>query len=208
MQLRLNYRRKVTDKQAFSLISVMVAIVIIGIMAVMAKPSVDAIYTRARMAEARSNLEFIKRSQGQWFLSTGSGAYEEFPPLTPLPRRGIGYIGGGSYNCPTTFPVTFAPGACKSLRYNYVSDPYSAGSMLEVVAFAPSDMGRHYVYAGCNGAGSTIHGHSQGDVWAIRNQSQPQHCRNILAFCPSPSGSATNGCTQPRIGTAVAPSTP
>ena len=64
MQLRLNYRRKGTDKQAFSLINVMVAMTIIGILAVMAKPSVDAIYTRARMAEARSNLEFIERSQG------------------------------------------------------------------------------------------------------------------------------------------------
>ena len=176
-----------TANNGFSLISVMVAIVILGILAVMGKPAVDSIYARARMAEAKNNLEFIKRSQEQQYLTHKS--YEQFPTSG---TAAIGYIGGGSHNCPNPSPRTFVPGACESLRYNYRARVRPG--IFEVEAVAPSDKEKYYIYAGCDGAGTSIYNKNKGDVWIIRNHSNPIHCRDILDFCPSAAGKVKQGC--------------
>ena len=178
-----------TANNGFSLISVMVAIVILGILAVMAKPTVDSIYARARMAEAKNNLEFIKRSQEQRYLTHKS--YEPFP-ASGTGGSGIGYIGNGNHNCPSPSPHTFVPGACESLRYNYRAKVRPG--IFEVEAVAPSDKEKYYIYAGCDGAGTSIYNKNKGDVWIIRNHSNPIHCRDILDFCPSATGKGKNGC--------------
>ena len=172
-----------TAKDGLSLISVMVSIVIVGILAVMAKPSVDSIYARARMAEAKNNLLTARKLQQNRVLNLPGTVYESYDP--------IGYLGGGSHNC-TNQAETFRVGDCKSLRYNYSANVN--GRFFEIVAHAPSDKDNKYIMAGCTGAGSSIYNHNSGDVWAITNSGNPQHCRDILEFCPKQQASYTGGC--------------
>ena len=158
----------------FSLISVMVSIVIIGILATMAKPSVDAIFARARMGEVKNNLLVSRKMQQNRVLNSPGTVYESYDP--------IGYLGGGSHDCTNT-TETFLVGSCESLRYNYSANVN--GKHFEIVAHAPSDQANKYIISGCTGAGSSVYNHNSGDVWAITDGGNPQHCRNILEFCPT-----------------------
>lgn len=162
----------------FTLMSVVVSVALIGILALIAKPSVDSIFARARMGEAKTNLEIIRLSQEALVLSmagTNASKYEQFDEM--------GYLGSGNHDCSAN-PETFRVGNCRSLRYNYQSNVN--GKYFEVIAHAPSDRAKQYLMAGCAGAGASVYGETTGDVWAISNGGNPEHCRNILDYCPTP----------------------
>ena len=118
--------------------SVMVSLTLVGILAVLAKPAVDSTFARARMAEAKTNLTLIRRSQEVWVYDTtnnNAGTYEQF--------SAIGYTGNGNYSSSCN-ANTFAPLGCNSLRYNYISTVN--GKNFQVVAHAPSDKSKQYLF--------------------------------------------------------------
>ena len=156
------------------------------------------------MGEVKSNLFAFKTAQAVHMQNNGVVyGFSQF-----------GYTGGGNFKCSNTdMPGArfgWNPLGCESLRYNYESRVQngSGGKLpgFEVVAQAPSDQGRQYLYVGCDGAGADFYGFTSGDVWRLRQGGNAEHCRNILDFCPSHAGSAR--CTGTRMAASTTFETP
>ena len=187
------------NSNGFTLMGMAVTVATIGILAVMAKPAVEATYARARQAEAKTILAEIKAVQTAHIrVSDDVFGFDKF-----------GYIGGGQYKCTASdLPDAnfgWRPTACETLRYNYtalVARPPAGSeggsglsiSPYEIVAHAPGDQGSQYIWVGCNGDGMSIYGHSSGDVWRLRMGGNPEMCRNIRDFCPDVSANARARC--------------
>ena len=189
------------NSNGFTLMGMAVTVATIGILAVMAMPAVETMFTRARQAEVKSNLHEIKAVQTAHIRVAGIVyGFDKF-----------GYAGSGKYKCAAgDLPGAafgWTPAACQTLRYNYTAvagkpQASAAGSgaaawttnTYEVIAHAPADQGEQYLYVGCNGAGSSIYGHSSGDVWRLRMGGNPEVCRSIMDFCPDVSSKAKKRC--------------
>ena len=189
------------NSNGFTLMGMAVTVATIGILAVMAMPAVETMFTRARQAEVKSNLHEIKAVQTAHIRVAGIVyGFDKF-----------GYAGSGKYKCAAgDLPGAafgWTPAACQTLRYNYTAvagkpQASAAGSgaaawttnTYEVIAHAPADQGEQYLYVGCNGAGSSIYGHSSGDVWRLRMGGSPEVCRSIMDFCPDVSSKAKKRC--------------
>ena len=90
-----------------------VTVATIGIVAVMAKPAVETMFTRARQAEAKTILHEIKAVQTAHIrVNSGVFGFDKF-----------GYMGGGVYKCAVgdlpDAEFGWTPAACQTLRYNY-----------------------------------------------------------------------------------------
>ena len=173
----------------FSLPSVIMGITLTGVLAGLAKPSVDAFLARMAQKEARNTLLELQAAQRTHMINDGSlYAFDKF-----------GYVGAGSYNCdgsasPTDGGFGYRPLGCKSMNYSYEAwvNPvgYSGsgsatdnlGDSYEIIAHAPSDV-TNRIYFGCDGKGSSVYGYDTGDVWRIRTGSPPELCRDVVLAC-------------------------
>ena len=180
----------------FSLVELMVAVSIIGIIVALALPRYQAHKVRGYRAEARVNLGEIAALQG--IYRSLHNKYASMPT--------VGYAGGGTTNCSDTDfknALGFAPSECENTRYGY--NVTGSKTAFTAVAYAPSDRAARWVYGDCSGAGATEYGKSQGDVLIATDKLDMRVCRNIIKYCPA---TTSSGTVASACGTAVAAVTP
>ena len=90
-------RNAVRRKAGFSLIELMVAVAIIGILSSMAVPSYQRMQFRSKSAEGRSNLASLRTSQEAYFFEFGSYIGAAPTPAAP-PIQRIAWPGGGGFD--------------------------------------------------------------------------------------------------------------
>ena len=158
----------------FSLVELMVAVGIVGILATLAMPRYKSFMAQARRGEARLHLHTIHALQENYKVEHSN----HYAGLK------VGYFLTGS-ECDDVDDsdndldnkLGFRPNDCEHLRYGYTS---SGGGR----AFAPSNKNKRWIYPDCNGAGSSECGSAQGDIVTMFANGTPVVCRNINKYCP------------------------
>ena len=155
----------------FSLIELMAAAAIMGIIVSIALPRYRLFVARGRMSEAKANLGIIATLQHSYYVEYLSDT------LT------MDAVGGGGTNCNTSSAgkdqnnkLGFRPSDCDSMRYFYTSAGYSSTSE----ANANATVGSNYreIYPGCTNAGSGR------DTWQINNKKRKlTHTTDIIEHC-------------------------
>ena len=175
------------SKYAFSLVELMVAVGIVGILATLAIPRYHAFMVQARRGEAKSNLHQIATLQ-EAYRAEHSTYYSG---AAMRGSEGIGYKDkyGNPGDCDDysdardeglSNRLGFRPKACDELRYFYQLITADV-----VVAFAYSDANRRHIYPDCDGQGCEECGYEQGDAVRLAlGDANPVVCRNITKHCP------------------------
>jgi len=171
-----------------SLVELMVATGIVGILTMVALPRFYSFIAQVRRGEAKSNLAHIVSLQSIYKID--HYAYYAGDAMTS--NNGIGHRDGhgndGSCDLPSDDSDTglgnhlgFRPEGCNGLRYFY----QMRGS--EAVASAYSDDGT-YIYPNCSGAGPVEYGYPRGDALSMAmDANKPTVRRNIIKHCPTSS---------------------
>ena len=171
-----------------SLVELMVASGIVGILAMVALPRFYSFIAQARRGEAKSPLAHIVPLQSVYKLDHWQYYYGE--PMTDM--NGIGYRDGrgrtGQPNCAADENLDqglcntlgFRPAAVAELRYLY---RLAEGGEL-AVAGAASDADGRWIYPECRGAGELECGENSGDVVTMNVNGNLKVCRNITKYCP------------------------
>ncbi len=198
-----------TRVAGFSLVELMVAIGIVGILVTLAWPRYHAFMVQSRRGEAKSNLSHIVSLQAAYKIDHFKYYYGD--PMTGM--NGIGYRDGrgrtGQHPCAPDEELDqglcnhlgFQPESVRTLRYLY----RLADGGMRVVAGAASDADQRWIYPDCRGIGTVECGANSGDVVAMNVNGRPEVCRNITKHCP-PSSGGGGGAPLPPIFTP--PSTP
>ncbi len=179
-------------KAGLSLVELMVAVAVIGILVALALPRYHAFLAQARRGEAKSNLAHLASLQAVYKIEHGN--YYSGSALL-APDGGIGYKNEdgtrgdcGDYTDDRDQGLNnhlgFRPQACGQLRYFY-----QLRSRNEAVAFAYADAEGRYIYPDCHGRGSEECDYTRGDAvrMALRD-AKPTVCRNITKYCPAGMG--------------------
>ena len=172
----------------FSLVELMVAVSIIGVLAALALPRYHSMIAQARRGEAKANLAHIASLQSVYKVEHWTRYYG----TAMTAGNGIG--NGGSCADPATGDIGlnnklgFSPDGCSELRYFY----YLVPSREEAIAYAPSNDGK-YIYPDCRGGSPIIPpspcDYDHGDVVKMSlNDGKPTVCRNITKYCPTDLG--------------------
>ena len=175
------------SKYAFSLVELMVAVGIVGILVTLALPRYHAFMVQARRGEAKSNLhqiailqEAYRAEHGAYYYGAALRGTEGIGYKDKYGRDGdcVDYSDGRDEGLSNR--LGFRPKNCDELRYFYQLQ--SAGV---VDAFAYSDANRRHIYPDCDGAGPVECGYNQGDAVRLAlNDATPVVCRNITKHCP------------------------
>lgn len=175
------------SKYAFSLVELMVAVGIVGVLVTLALPRYHAFIVQARRGEAKSNLHQIATLQEAYRAEHGT----YYSGAAMRGSEGIGYKDkyGNPGDCNDysdardeglSNRLGFRPKACADLRYFY-----QLVTADTVVAFAYSDASRRHIYPDCDGAGPVECGYNQGDAVRLAlSDANPVVCRNITKHCP------------------------
>ena len=186
-----------------SLVELMVAIGIVGILATLAVPRYHQFMVQARRGEAKSNLSHIISLQGAYKIDyfnyyagpamineNGIGYRDSFN------RRGVCIDSGNEQDEGLGNWLGFQPAACDELRYLYsVSlDGRTA------TAAAASDADYRWIYPDCRGGGNGecpdlsagLGAYGGGDVLRTTVDSKPEVCLNITKYCPEGQGGVIN----------------
>ena len=178
----------------FSLVELMVAVGIIGILAVIAVPRYKSFLVQARRGEAKANLSHLASLQEVYKVEH----YTYYQGSAMIGTKGIGYKDGDGNDGDCDDPNTdidkglgnylgFRPGGttagCEQLRYFYQFN--TAGNV--AMASAASDADPRFIYPDCNGDGKGTEecGYEYGDALTLAMSSgKPVVCRNIAKYCP------------------------
>ena len=176
-------------KSAFSLVELMVAVGIVGVLVTLAVPRYQQFMVQARRGEAKSNLSHIATLQETYRVDH----YIYYSGAAMSGTNGVGYKDGagstGSCNDPATDVdeginnhLGFRPNGCGQLRYFY----QLRNSGNTAVASAASDAKGRHIYPDCSGGGTPPEcGYVSGDaVRLAMNIGKPEVCRNITNYCP------------------------
>ncbi len=176
-------------KAGLSLVELMVAVAVIGILVALALPRYHAFLAQARRGEAKSNLAHLASLQAVYKIE--HFRYYSGSALL-APDGGIGYKNedGTRGDCGDYADdrdqglnnhLGFRPQACGQLRYFYQLRPGNVA-----VAFAYADDEGRYIYPDCHGGGREECDYTRGDAvrMALRD-AKPTVCRNITKYCPA-----------------------
>ena len=174
----------------------MVAVGIVGVLAMLALPRYQQFMVTARRGEAKSNLSHISSLQSLYW--TEHYTYYSGAPMTA--PKGIGYKNGadivGEHACGAgdedqglCNALGFHPKSVGELRYLY----QLRDNGKTAVASAASDEGK-YIFPDCRGYGAAECGFPSGDALRARVDGKPTVCRNITNYCPL-DGDAPLVCT-------------
>ncbi len=179
-------------RAGLSLVELMVAVAVIGILVALALPRYHAFLAQARRGEAKSNLAHLASLQAVYKIE--HFRYYSGSALL-APDGGIGYKNEdgtrgdcGDYADDRDLGLNnhlgFRPQACGQLRYFYQLRPGN-----EAVAFAYADDEGRYIYPDCHGGGREECDYTRGDAvrMALRD-AKPTVCRNITKYCPAGMG--------------------
>ena len=200
------------SKYAFSLVELMVAVGIVGVLVTLAIPRYHSFIVQARRGEAKSNLSHIISLQKVYKID-----YFSYYAGSPMREwKGIGYKDGygrtGEHACDADTEVDkglcnhlgFRPDAINELRYLYQVSP--DGKI--VTASAASDDDGYWIYPDCNGDGRSECGYPSGDaLQASVKGSKPSVCRNITKYCPEDASIVVTPPPPPPMPTPVCTST-
>ncbi len=176
-------------RAGLSLVELMVAVAVIGILVALALPRYHAFLAQARRGEAKSNLAHLASLQAVYKIE--HFRYYSGSALL-APDGGIGYKNEdgtrgdcGDYADDRDLGLNnhlgFRPQACGQLRYFYQLRPGNVA-----VAFAYADAEGRYIYPDCHGGGREECDYTRGDAvrMALRD-AKPTVCRNITKYCPA-----------------------
>ncbi len=179
-------------RAGLSLVELMVAVAVIGILVALALPRYHAFLAQARRGEAKSNLAHLASLQAVYKIE--HFRYYSGSALL-APDGGIGYKNEdgtrgdcGDYADDRDLGLNnhlgFRPQACGQLRYFYQLRPGNVA-----VAFAYADAEGRYIYPDCHGGGREECDYTRGDAvrMALRD-AKPTVCRNITKYCPAGMG--------------------
>ena len=178
-----------------SLVELMVAVGIVGVLATIAVPRYKSFMTQARRGEAKSNLSHLASLQEMYRVEHSK--YYDGSAMTGV--NGVGYKDGsgnigrcidpaGSADDGIGNHLGFRPADCRKLRYFY---NFRAGDI--AVASAASDADGKYIYPDCDGRGCIECNYEKGDALNLAmGDGKPVVCRNITKFCPR--GGLAGGC--------------
>ena len=187
-------------KSAFSLVELMVAVGIVGVLVTLAVPRYHQFMVQARRGEAKSNLSHIATLQETYKVDH----FSYYSGAAMSGTNGIGYRDGSGYDGSCDDPATdvdeginnhlgFRPNGCGQLRYFY----QLRNSGNTAVASAASDAKGRHIYPDCSGGGAPECGYASGDaVLLAMNSGKSEVCRNITNYCP---GSSTTLTPPPTI---------
>ena len=187
-------------KSAFSLVELMVAVGIVGVLVTLAVPRYHQFMVQARRGEAKSNLSHIATLQETYKVDH----FSYYSGAAMSGTNGIGYRDGSGYDGSCDDPATdvdeginnhlgFRPNGCGQLRYFY----QLRNSGNTAVASAASDAKGRHIYPDCSGGGAPECGYASGDaVLLAMNSGKSEVCRNITNYCP---GSSTTPTPPPTI---------
>ena len=172
-----------------SLVELMVAVGIVGILAAIAMPRYKSFLVQARRGEAKSNLSHLASLQEMYKVEHFK--YYDGPAMTGV--NGVGYMDGsgnvGNCSDPNTGDdeglankLGFRPDNCDGLRYFY----QFANSGATIIASAASDRNKRFIYPDCSGYHAQEEcGYQYGDaVTLAMSDGKPTVCRNITKYCP------------------------
>ena len=179
-------------KSAFSLVELMVAVGIVGILVTIAFPRYQAFLVNSRRGEAKSNLSHLRSLQAAYKIDH----YTYYFGAAMTGANGIGYkdgVGTRAYHgCDPDLDedkglcnyLGFQPESLGELRYFY---QFRSGS---AVASAASDRKGKHIYPDCNGGGEWECDYPSGDALTIEigGNNSPVVCRNISKYCPVSGG--------------------
>ena len=164
-----------------SLVELMVAVGIVGILATIAMPRYQAFMVQSRRGEAKSNLSHIISLQEAYKIDYFK--YYSGNPMTG--SNGIGYryhTYSSSHSCGTNDEdlglcnhLGFRPDAASELRYLYRVT--NQGS--RAVAGAASDSAGRWIYPDCNGGGASECGSPTGDVVSMNVNGTQQYAATL-----------------------------
>ena len=160
----------------FSIVELLAAVAIVGVIATLALPRYRSQVARSRQAEAKTNLGTIHKLQK---IYATESELDFSPPRTPARHAGLNY---GIDKCGDTASESlnglgFRLTECSKSRYRYITDggndcAQSDGSL---------DQGK--VYPGC----------TANDVWHMSNIGKLTHTHDVIKSCPGGS-SPSSGC--------------
>ena len=178
-----------------SLVELMVAIGIIGVLGTLAIPRYKQFMVQARRGEAKANLSHLASLQKMYRVDHFK--YYDGPAMTGV--NGIGYkdgLGnpgkchdpGGNSDEGLGNHLGFRPDDCRNLRYLY---KFRTGNVAE--ASAASDGDNRWIYPDCDGRGCIECNYRSGDAVTLAlSGGKPVVCRNITKYCPV--GGVAGGC--------------
>ena len=171
----------------FSIVELLAAVAIVGVIATLALPRYRAQVARSRQAEAKSNLGTIHKLQK---IYATESEMDYSPPRTPIRHAGLNY---GIDKCGETLSerlnsLGFRLTDCSKSRYRYVTDGGNDCAQSD----GTLDQGK--VYPGC----------TANDIWHMSDIGKLTHTHDVLKSCPG--GSSPSSCTAVALPTT--PSTP
>ena len=179
----------------FSLVELMVAVGIVGVLATLAVPRYHQFMVQARRGEAKSNLSHLATLQEVYKVE--HYAYYQGGAMTGI--NGVGYKDGKGNDGLCNDPLIdvdqglgnylgFRPNGCSELRYFY---QFNAGG--DAVASAASDADTKHIYPDCNGYATCEEcGYKFGDALTLPMGGKIKVCRNITKYCPDGGPCTTN----------------
>ena len=183
----------------FSLVELMVAVGIVGVLATLAVPRYKSFMVQARRGEAKSNLSHIATLQEVYKVEHYT--YYQGGAMTGI--NGVGYRDGKGNDGLCNDPLIdvdqglgnylgFRPNGCSELRYFYQFNPGG-----DAMASAASDADTKHIYPDCNGYGCSECGYEFGDALTLPMGGKIKVCRNIVNYCPDAEGcgSGTPDCS-------------
>ena len=147
----------------FTLIELMAAIVIVGVLVALAVPRYRVFVARSRQGEAAINLGLISKLQQSYYLRYGS----YFGTLS------MGTPGGGT--CAATAAsesndLGFRTGKCANMRYTYKTDVPDGGGNAENTGADDALL----IYPGCK---------NKTDKWEINEDHELKNSTDIIKGC-------------------------
>ena len=167
------YLRAYSKICGFTLVELVAALAVVGVLAVTVTPTYHSSVARGRRAEAKVNLQEIASLQGIYVME--NDVYATLPPR--------GHIGGGAYECDDALgednALGFRPEDCRFMRYGYKSDGGGTGFCALAKAKPPMQ-----TYPGC----------TSGDGLELTHNTEIGVCMDAVKNCPGDGTDDSCGC--------------
>ena len=156
-------------KSAFTLIELMAAVVIVGVLVTLAVPRFRVFIAKARQGEAHFNLDLVAKLQQTYF-----NPYQKYHQNTDGSKFNMGG-GGDSGSCPASGDevneLGFRVTDCAKLRYSYSAKTAGGGGRAINDGSTTKD-----IYPGCTGT-------TFKDEWLITIKRDLTNPQNVIKKC-------------------------